>query len=55
MITVACLPPDLRGDGGAERVHLLNTLDRTRYRPILILIQKSGDYLDEVSPVYYSY
>ncbi|HSA34202.1 MAG TPA: glycosyltransferase [bacterium] len=51
MITVACILPDLRG-GGAERVvvRLLNALDRTRFRPILILIEKSGDYLDDVSP-----
>jgi len=49
-ISVACILPDLRG-GGAERVivRLLNALDRKRFRPILILIEKNGDYLDEVA------
>ncbi len=50
MRTVACILPDLRG-GGAERVivRLLNALDRKRFRPVLILIEKNGDYLDEVA------
>jgi len=51
MKTVAFLLPNLRG-GGAERVfvHLMNALDRTRFNPLLILIEKKGDYLGDIAP-----
>lgn len=50
MKTVAFLLPNLCG-GGAERVfvHLINALDRSRFRPLLILIEKKGDYLTDVA------
>jgi len=38
--------------GGTERVvsRVLRSLDRNRFRPILILIEKKGVYLDDVPP-----
>lgn len=47
MKTIVFILPDL-SQGGAERVitTILNHLDRTRYRPKLILFEKKGFYLD---------
>jgi len=50
-ITVAFFVHALSG-GGAERVvsRVLRHLDRTRFRPVLILIEKKGVYLEDVPP-----
>jgi len=50
-ITVAFFVHALSG-GGAERVvsRVLRSLDRNRFRPILILMEKKGVYLDDVPP-----
>jgi len=48
-ITIAFFVHALSG-GGAERVvsRVLRHLDRTRFRPVLILIEKKGVYLEDV-------
>ena len=45
-LTVAIVLPEL-GGGGAERtfLNILNHLDRSRFKPVLVLYRRSGSYL----------